>query len=97
MQHLVIVCGFVAAVAGWNQLVGMFVLTGIMAAFLFAWGDFILDRNILLDQNEQQTIFLVVTNYGLTDDSIVFQNTADGYLALERNMSCDGGVCSSEE
>ena len=97
MQHLVIFCGFVAAVAWWNQLVGVFLLTGIMVAFLFAWGDFVLDRNIPLGRSDRQTIFLVVANYGFPDDSIVFQKTADGYLALERNVSCDGGDCSSEE
>src|ERR1700722_503817 len=83
MQHLVIFCGFVATVAWWNQLVGGFLLTGIMAAFLFAWGDFVLDRNIPLGQDDRQTIFLVVTNYGLPDDSLVFQHTADGYLARD--------------
>jgi hypothetical protein len=41
MQHLVVVCGFVPAVAWWNQLVGIFLPTGVMAAFHFAWGDFV--------------------------------------------------------
>jgi hypothetical protein len=92
MQHVAIFCGCIAALGWWNRPLGALLTAGVGAGFFFAWGTFVLDRSVPLGKDDRQTIYLVLTNYGLKGRDVAgFRKTDDGcYLVLETTSGDEG-------
>jgi len=80
MHHVMIFLAFIVIVGWWKTSIGILLATGVLAQFVFAWRDFVLDRTVPLGEDDRQTIYLVATNYGLDEDSMNLKRTQAGYL-----------------
>lgn len=72
------------AILTWYSLsLGVFVGAGVLAQFMHAWGDFRLDRSVMLGEDDRQSIYLVCVKGGLEDGVVIEQTEEGGYLAVQ--------------
>ncbi|KAF5314845.1 hypothetical protein D9619_007268 [Psilocybe cf. subviscida] len=78
-QHVVIFVGALAMFTWIYPTAGFVVLGGLLAQFCMAWHTFLLDRNIPLGDDDQQSVFLLATTSWLNDTPTGIRKVGESY------------------
>ncbi|KAJ7595049.1 hypothetical protein C8J56DRAFT_885471 [Mycena floridula] len=78
VAHIMIFLAAIAVVIWWNLPVGIALAGGIVGQFILTWRDFVPDKNVLLGEDDRQSIFLAVTCS--FNEEFMLKKTDHGYL-----------------
>jgi hypothetical protein len=80
MQHVWIFLGFLASVVWLYPVLGWMLVGGVAAQSLNAWWDFRVDRSVELGEDDRQTVYLVLREYGCPDELMEIGRKGSGYV-----------------
>ncbi|KII83765.1 hypothetical protein PLICRDRAFT_180112 [Plicaturopsis crispa FD-325 SS-3] len=83
MHHVAIFLACVLA-ASWalGFDAGILLWTALLAQFAYAWQEFEVDAAVPLGEDDRQTMWLVLTNYGMSDDTVIVKRPTGGFSAV---------------
>ncbi|KAF9459384.1 hypothetical protein BDZ94DRAFT_1324806 [Collybia nuda] len=95
MQHVGIFLAFLATIAWLLPMFGIILASGMVAQFVYAWYDFVVDPNVPLGADDRQTMYIVATQFGLSGNTNFSKKENNYFLSwLEKE---DVIVSDSEE
>lgn len=68
-QHVLIFLAFLMAILWYNCALGLSLTSIVVSRFLYVWHDFKVDTSIPLGEDDQQSLYLVVTGLASADGS----------------------------
>lgn len=80
VQHVWIFFGFVASVLWLFPTTGWLLVSHVVSLAIYEWHNFRVDRSIPLGEDDRQTVYLVVTAYGIPDEFMDIRRVGDGYV-----------------
>lgn len=72
--------GLVACIGWVAPSFGLLLFGGIVAQFVHAWQDFVVDRAIPLGEDDRQSIYLVIMDYGTANGLVDIRKVYDRYF-----------------